>query len=305
MNMPSPSRIILGAAVIIVGMLLLASNLDWFHVDLWLVVLDFWPLILILVGLRLVITNGLIYLGVAAMIIAGAVLALVFAPDSFRNRIMNQSTNAEVLPTQKLEERLRDNTERLIFKLDFGAATIRFHDLKDAGAYEAEFKNTNRIEEEVTSTGDELTISLDQAPFRGYFWQRIKNREADIALNPTIPLEVELDTGATKQELDFSNLKLERLKLDSGATSANVTFGANVDSLVADVDAGASSLTFRVPKGVGVRIESDSGLSSNNFEEAGLSKSENIYETADFPATAQKITLRLDAGATSIRLERY
>lgn len=71
------------------------------------------------------------------------------------------------------------------------------------------------------------------------------------------------------------------------------------------IQLGASDLTIRVPNSVGILIKADTGLSSNNFESEGLSKSDKEYKTPDYDKAAKKIEMELKIGASSIELERY
>lgn len=268
MNLGDPKRLVPGFMLLILGLVLLALNLGWLQIDLWVLAWRFWPLLLILAGLRLLIKPPLAYLAVAVVLLGGAVWAISYAPESIRSQLGAPDKTAEVQERQEFDEALTGRLDKLTFKLDFGAANINLAALNEADrAYQAVFENAGRINEDIERSSNTMTVELSQAKGQGMFWGGIARR-ADILLSPNMPLELEIDTGASKQDLDLSGLQLQKLKLDTGASSSTVKLGERASLLDAVVDAGASSLTLQVPASVGLKIIFDSGLTSNNFEVA-------------------------------------
>jgi hypothetical protein len=289
------------------GLVFLAINFGWLQLDFVAFFWRFWPLLLVLFGLRFLINNMLIYAAIAVVLLGAAVWSVSYAPESIRNQINgNASDKAGVQAEQKLDQKLDTKTKHLKLSLDFGASTINVHELDDANmAYRATFQNANHIKEDLEQSGDTATITLSEQSSGAKFWEHIRGRQAELSLNKTVPTQLNLTAGASKQDLDFSKINLEKLNLDLGASTGDITFGSRANDLTALIDSGASSFTIHVPKEVGLEITSDSGLNSNNFTEVGLTKTDDTFRTPDFNAQTHKITIKLDAGASSIKLDRY
>jgi hypothetical protein len=69
--------------------------------------------------------------------------------------------------------------------------------------------------------------------------------ELRVGLTPRAPLDLELHLGAVKADLDLSRLRIDHLKVESGASEATVRFDVpNAERMRAlDFDVGAASLT--------------------------------------------------------------
>jgi hypothetical protein len=302
----STKQLIMGFVLLLIGVVFLAINFGWLTIDFWTLFWRFWPVALLLVGLRFLISNAVVYTLLAVVLVGAAVWAVSYSPEPIRTQLRGDSNPSNQIHEQQNFDEPLDEVKKLKFNLDLGAATIEIRDQSnDDKAYEAVFENSPLIRERIERQGDELKVILDQRPGQDVFWKNLGTRFAEIKLNSTIPVEFELDGGASKQDLDFSKINLERLKLDIGASSGSLKLGSLADNLEVTIDAGASSLALSVPSKVGLKVVSDSGLSSNNFTDAGLTRNGDTYQSANFDSQEHKITVRLDAGASSVKLERY
>jgi hypothetical protein len=294
-----------GLTVVALGLVLLAVNLGWLHIDFWTLVWRFWPLALILAGLRLLITSPVLNAVLAAAMLAAAVWAVSYAPEPIRSQLAGVQGSGQT-QEQTIAQPLRPSDDRLNLKLEFGAAAVEVSALEESGqAYRAQFINSTSVEQTVKRSSGTIDATLTPQSNARAFWEHLGNRRAHIMLNPTIPVQFELEAGAAKNNLDFSNINLERLVLDVGASSTQLKLGTKAQDLQVVLDAGASSLTLRVPRSAELRIITDSALSTNNFASLGLVKTGDIYETSHVASASGRITVQLDAGASSIKLEQY
>ena len=63
-------------------------------------------------------------------------------------------------------------------------------------------------------------------------------------------------------KLDFSNLKIKDLQINSGAADLGLYLGNNVESV--EINMGAGNIKINVPEGKEVRIKSGLLISTNN-----------------------------------------
>ena len=64
------------------------------------------------------------------------------------------------------------------------------------------------------------------------------------------------------------------------------------------VSAGASSIVIQIPQGVEARVTTSGGLTSTRFDSSRFSGS----ETSGYANAKDRVTVRISAGATSIRV---
>lgn len=294
-----------GLVLILLGLVFLAFNVGWLRFDAWGVLWRFWPLVLVAIGFWLLIKNRLVYAVVMAAVVAGVIGIALFAPQSVRDQldIIDGQTHGG---KQQSSAPLGSGTRLLVFNLDFGGGFVRVHSLTDqTQAYQALFENAGHMKEKVDQRPGQTEVTLKQQLIVDNFWHQAKDHRADVGLTGSVPVEFELDAGASKVDLDFSTLQLQRLKLDLGASSGQVKLGSKVNNLEANIDAGAAVLTLQVPPDAGVEITTDFSLGSHSFEVFGLVRAGDVYRSANFDTQAHKIRIRLDTGASSIKLERF
>lgn len=105
-----------------------------------------------------------------------------------------------------------------------------------------------------------------------------------------------------------------RVDLDGAAaegSSLNLTFNASsgtltlpAASLSANMDLNASSLNLCAAPEVGLRIQSRGALGSHNFEEAGLSRSGEAWQTPGYDTATVRSALNLSSNVSSITLDQ-
>jgi len=162
------------------------------------------------------------------------------------------------------------------------------------------------LERRVERDGDTLDVELRMPPtmfppvvFPGS-WGPGNTLDWTFGLNGEVPLSLKLDTGAGEARLDLSDLRVTDLKIQTGASSTNVTLPANAGHTRAKIGAGAASVTVRVPSGVAARIRAGGGLASVNVDKNRFPRQGGVYQSPDYDMAENKVDLRIDTGVGSI-----
>lgn len=126
----------------------------------------------------------------------------------------------------------------------------------------------------------------------------------DVALSDELPMELVVNMGAGKADLDLRGLDLRDLKLNLGAGETTIDLsGEWANDLSASIEAGAGQLTLRVPTDVGVRIVGyRDGLgeySANGFKQDGDALVNDAWENA---TVKFDIVLRRGVGKATIEM---
>jgi len=120
--------------------------------------------------------------------------------------------------------------------------------------------------------------------------------------NPEVCQSVKFEVGAARFEvIGIGNLNTRRLEVSGGVGEVVLDFtGDWRQDLLAQVHMGLGSLTLRVPRGLGLRVEKQGVLSG--FDSEGLTKRGNVYYSENYQGAERKLGVNLEAafGTTKV-----
>ena len=116
-----------------------------------------------------------------------------------------------------------------------------------------------------------------------------------------VPTDIGVYGGATTLDLDLQRLAVRSLTVEAGAADIAVVLPANAGRTDASFRIGGGSLNIEIPAGVGARIELAGGVSSVDIDAARFpAQGDGRYASPDFENAANRVTIRIDAGAGDI-----
>lgn len=254
-----------GIVLIVVGGLVLADNFGLLPANWWQL---FWPALIILLGVR--------------MVLGGAF-------GRGRNAAEHLSLPLDAAPTARVI--LRHGAGRLV--VADGAAPGSLIDGDFAGG----------VEPVETRSSDQRTIELRasrDAWDRG--WGRGDGLDWNVRLASAIPLAIDLYGGANDSRLDLSRLNVRGLRVETGASATYVTLPAAAGYTRVSVSTGAASVRLVVPEGVAARIVGRSGLGKLDIS-GRFPMSAGEWRSPDYDTAANKVDLDLEVGVGAIRVE--
>lgn len=260
------NEILWGAILAIVGLALLLGNL--FGFDVWDVL---WPTLLILLGLW--ILWGVVR-GPTAREVEEAVVSL-------------------------------EGARRAKVHVEYGAGRLLVgggapDDLLLEGAF------GDGVERRVRREGEALDVRLKPPGSVFLFpWSFTspQAREWRIAFNEALPLNLNVQTGASEARLDLRELQVTELKVGTGASSVEVTMPAGAGHTQARVESGVASVVVRIPEGVAARVRAKGGLASNNVNTARFPRTGNqLYASPDYETAENRVDLVVETGVGSVEV---
>jgi N-terminal domain of toast_rack, DUF2154/Domain of unknown function (DUF5668) len=118
-----------------------------------------------------------------------------------------------------------------------------------------------------------------------------------------VPLELEVDVGAGRGDLNLAKVDLTRLEVNIGAGQANIDLtGERGKDLQAEIHGGVGEATVRLPKNVGVVATVHGGLGSVDVR--GLKEEDGEYTNAAYGKAPNTIHLTVEGGIGHIKLEQ-
>jgi hypothetical protein len=139
--------------------------------------------------------------------------------------------------------------------------------------------------------------------------------EADVAMpwaNPTpswrmglatdVPVALQVDAGANRTTLDLSDLKVTRLRINTGASETLVRLPRAAGETHVRADSGAASITFEVPPGVAARVRGRMALGSTQVDEARFPRAGDAWESPDYGTAANRVEIEIQGGVGAVRV---
>lgn len=286
-------RINMGAALIVVGLLLLMMTwgfLDW---GLWWNLWQWWPAFLVAFGLNLALQRTRFWF--LPTLFALAVVLFAVSVGGVNRADWQARTLSARVP-------LDQNVKEARLRLDMGTGVIRLGP-GGAGLYEADFRVFGDEPSQVQLPQSQaVMVELRQEDRRAPKWVRGLSERWDLRLTRAIPVDVEVSAGVVGLEVSFTDLLLRTLDVSTGVGRLEMRLGETRRRTDVFVNATLADVTLVVPKSVGVRVKMDSLLTSHNFKEAGFIPSEDGYYTANFATAKSSADIYIAATAGRVRV---
>lgn len=305
-----PRHLTGGLVTVAIGLILLAQMLGMLGWGAWVSVLRLWPLLLISLGIEIAgKALGKEWLRATGniVIIAGLAYAvLVMSPPTHWWTI--SGTPGKLTPFSLVEPHdagIRTATARV--NGGVGRLTIASGD--DLATAEGESPFTPVLESTTAAGSTSVRIALGEGSW-DIAWPA--GMRMDVTLDRSVLWDLDVEAGVTDYEIDARTLRIGRLWLDTGVSGGTLILGkssaSGTGAIVADVQAGVSSLTVRVPVGDNARITMNKGLTSldtrGEWTQRRLGDA-TVHESTGFSDAGAYWDIRVNAGIGSVTIEYY
>lgn len=306
-------KFIWGSFLILIGSILIIHNFNLLPLSInWGRVASLWPLILIMVGLNSLAKNTnmnpWIFNGVAAIVIAIFVYQIVEVGEGKRLNSFSwsdgDSSDTTDLKSQDFNIPLEEGVKYAHLSFEGGAAKFVLNDTT-SGLIDAETQTRTGeyvLEKTRTDSLEDIKMKLNSNQIK------IKDgnieNQVEVKLNPSLQWSFDFEIGAGAIDFDFSKYNVSKISLDAGAASVDMKLSALAAVSEVEIDAGASSVTIMVPKEARCRVRMDAVLSSEDLT-GFTKKSDGYYESDNFNGRGNVININVDAGMSSVTIQRY
>jgi hypothetical protein len=289
---PSRSNV-LPVILILAGVLLLIGNFNW---GLFWNVLQFWPLILVAVGVDILLAGRYRL----AIIVGTLVIGALFYTGTVR------FPGIQGVQTHQIEQTL-ENANKAVVHLQpsVGSVTIRSAAITNLAEGTIKTGTGERLVQDFRVTNEVAYLDLEskqQSTNIGNFGRQ--DRSWTLTLNNRVPLDLNIDSGVGRSELDLRTLQLEKLELSSGVGELIVTLPEQ-GRYEASLDTGVGTTTVNIPKGVAARITVSRGLGAVNVQ-GTFGQEGDVYTSPDYTTAEHQVKLSVSSGvgAVTIRTDR-
>lgn len=264
----------------------------------------FWPILLILWGLGLVIKLEIvrkIFSGINAFLLVLIIFSLFNQGHYFfGHRSIEYSKDGFRENASFLYEKNSDSTKTASLTIKSGLCFVNICDPDTANLISVFAKNGEHYSlsrrDEGTNSDLDLSLSENRVNFP-------RDNTLDVLLNSKPKWDLDVQVGVATVNLDLSKFDIRNLAINSGVTKLNLKMGSISDSARVNVETGLSSIYIELPEDAGCKLEGDIALSSKHIE--GLDKiDKRHYETKSFESAKKKIFIHLNVGLSSVHIKK-
>lgn len=260
---------------------------------------SYWPALLILAGVAVLVRHPMVRLGVT---IATAVILAVLLYEAFRLFPCVAEDGNGILEEYILEEPMDSAVH---------AASLRF--TAGVGSFSIDGQTGDLVRAWVRSQPgryaltrtrgdgyDEINLTGTGGRLHG---KRYSNK-VEVSLNEVPSWDIVVESGASRLNLDLANYNIRSMKVNVGAADVDLRLGLRGDDTHVEINGGASAVDVEVPVEAGCEVRFGGGLSVKSLSEFEK-VNRRLYRTDNFGSAGRKILLDTDLGVSRFRVRRY
>jgi hypothetical protein len=298
-------RHVVGPLILLgVGIVLLLNNLEILPWTVWRDLWPFWPVLLMLLGLEAFVTGRVAWGTLVLLIVALPIVGIVMSAGGWGSRWRESTSAAPDRLTSSLSQPLGDARSAEV-RIEYGAGVI------DVRPLPADLASTTLAD---ASTYGRGTVRFETPPSGepGRTRLRIGQREddrdhfdpgrLDVRLNPSVPIDLRLSTGATESTIDLEALRVPNLSVETGASQTHLTLPAKGET-TARIEGGAAGIDITIPQNVAARIVVGDGPSSVSIDQGRFPRQGNEYRSPNFDTATDRVTLRIEVGVSRVAVQ--
>ncbi len=302
-----------GFLFITIGVLILLNNVASFTLY-WIDIGKYWPLLLILIGISLLIKSKFVS-GTIAIIVAIVIGISLFAMlksgwgffendifSGFHHGITIRDWNNNDYEERNFVEDFNNKIKTATLDLNASVGSFRIDDTTSSlfAATTKGYGDRFYLTRQLDSENARLIFGSDK---KFVIFGKSKNK-VDIRLNKNPLWNLNFDIGAAASKFDLRPFKVRDVDINMGAASLKIYLGDLSDTTNVEIDAGASSIEISIPEDSGCEVNADITLSSKSFDRFNKIDKE-LYRTENFYTAPKKIFLKIDSGVSSVKIKRY
>lgn len=291
------SRMGCGLWLIVIGLIFLLINLGIWDWTIWLSFFEFWPILLVLLGLHILFRRTSYWF-------IPVVVALLFV--AIVGTFGSSLRNFDWLYEGEFSYDVGPNVTRVDVVVNAGAVKLAMY-AGEERVVSGSFITGAAFEPEVRyhEVGSRADVRLSTV--RDPFWNWIFRKSAlewNVALPTGVPTTLTVNGGAGDFDLDLRGVDVRNVTINGGVGNFVLRFDETGGHTRVDISAGLSNLEVFVPEGVGLRIRVDGVGADTNFAAAGLTRVAGWWQTPNYEESARTVEIDANAALGKVRVVR-
>jgi hypothetical protein len=295
-----------------IGLFFLAINLELLDSLVFPRLFALWPVLLIAIGVEIMFRHTKLYFlaFLSPIIIACAFIAAATASgdwgwqaDQFWRRWVWRIDDRKI---DTVEIPWDTTVSYLDIDLECGPSdlTIMPSSSRLFRATTEYYRRSPWTEHSLSDSTERITYENREKTRLTLFGINAAAAKSKIEIADYLPVQAEVRAQNDRLNLDFSDLRLSRLKLDIRSNRTSIRFGDRADSVAVVIDGKSDELNVTLPEGTALAVSGHSPGLDHLLENSGLSSSSEGYHSSGYSGSTRKIDITLDASVKSISITR-
>jgi hypothetical protein len=282
------------AVLIVAGVVALLANSGLVSGDRLSLLVDMWPLILIVIGLELIARRRLQGLAgdVAALLIVliaagGALVYIARAPNP----------GPVLTPDSKA---LAGSLDHGSLELDVGAArvTLTGSSSLEGDLYRAHIQYSG-AKPAVNLDRSSGTVRIEQGNSFGAF--RSRRFVLDMQINSNLPWTIQTNTGASNETYKLASVHVGSIEINTGSARVDVTLGKPAGIVPISINGGSLTVHLHRPPGTGAAVTVTGGAVSLDFDSKHSRTVGSVREATQIAPDMYKV--EVNGGACTVTMD--
>ncbi len=288
-----------GIFLLFLGIVLLLQSLNVIPWALWGTLWHFWPVLLIIAGLSLLLRRFNVWL------VSILLLAVLFACLGLA--LWQQGASPPTTPGATSYSEPLDTMDRAQIEIEFTAGSLTMSHLSPTSTNLVEVgtgagTGNAGIRADFSRTGNQGRLQLSKNRVNPPFWDDNDNTW-QVNLTGNVPLTLNIKSAASNLELNLKELKVTELQLDLGAGNCEVIMPTPTGTTVAYIKADVANTEVNMPEGVPAKIKIDSHLSAFEINRSRFPKQGDYYISDGFDSAQNRIYLEIEGDVGRIAVK--
>jgi hypothetical protein len=237
-----------------IGTLFLFANLDVIELDIWQVILQFWPVVIIAVGLDIIFIRQIHSRSILAPILGLLVIAALVS-----GIIWLSGNRPAALPAERVHQ-TAEGVEEADLRLNPIVGVLHLNTADNPSVLLEGTVRLSRTEELVTEGEEQGSTTIVNMKSDGFALLPTFNWKAnpawDISINNRIPTQLGVDMALGESNLNLRSANLVSLDV-SNVMGRTIVVLPQAGSYQADISGVMGELIVRVPLGISIELELD------------------------------------------------
>lgn len=311
----------LGALFLItLGVIFLLNNFGLLSWSIWTMLWKFWPVFLILAGLRIILGRSSFANFLIGIIGFGLLASLVYSQVAASNPQIRSYTISKIPQLEKLiglqkpdtvtkfysvtdSEFPNMNAKSIDIAIDTSSYTVKDATSSNYLALTATFpKQENEPVLNEQKNNDELNIGVTITHNNNTtLFPDVRSYDLVIGkANLPTDLRIHVGTGSGKVELTQTQLKNLGLSIGTGSMQGTIT-QVSAGTSKWSINVGTGSLNLTVPKDIGIKVDHNVGIGSLSLF-GTQTKGNGTYTSPNYFTAANKIDITISVSIGSVTL---
>lgn len=128
-----------------------------------------------------------------------------------------------------------------------------------------------------------------------------KGNNWNLQLTNEIPVDLDVQMGASESELNLGGIRLSHLSVDGGVSDTIIDLGGDwKESFDAEIDLGVGDAVIHLPQGTGVKLSVSKGIGSIGTKGL-ISKGSGVYVNEAYDQTDININMEVNVGVGQVK----